>query len=487
MPTGYGFDVRVITPDGRPFEEYGSQRTGQRKIISTKIQAKDNQPFQIRVKTEQPFPFPKEHNARPNPFRRSIGNAGSSKNMYHFGSSGLQDPMDEESNKDEMDCGHGESPSVDYDFVAYVYIDGQPVEECTAVLCTDPKSCEYEPDGYILEGRFDSVGYTSKGPSRPVVVREWVFSSRSIDQLIAKLNIAAADPKIPNDDIDQELDEVTKALADDTLSNPTQRKRGQIEVDIARVHRVGMASQNSPWNRAEDLDGVGDDDLATHSVGLSSRIVRDFNAVEWKLKWHNPREQFFVKFVFQYMAIEKLVNLGLCTAEGKPTDHRGTDKSPSTFGTRPGCLKRVKSVDMDKMKDKMNPIMISSDEDEESPSEATSSSDSEGGQPRARLGARGKRPVRKRRAGAKGKRPRWEAEGDAKFGIEGHVEDEKILEWLRDLFRTESQKEEMQEIQGEEDDVDANGKITETGECTMELDLGPENAIEVYDEDLVEW
>lgn len=471
MPSRHGFTVTVNDVDGRPLTEYGNQSNTRSKVISTKIRAIDGQLFHIKVEPQGPFP-----SAEDDKCRRPVQSTKTRRSdisripgRYNVRSSETQrhatDPEHRQAASD-MECDAAaelDEPTQTrprYDFVAWVYIDGKPNADNGALLPLDPSSEDYSPHGYTLEGRYSALRDVRDESSNNMELQPWRFTSKGIDVLLSRLDLAAADPTIPKNAIEQELDEVTKALAndklaDDSLSAPIRCKPGQIEVKISRVVYAGLTDIGPGWER-DDGEGEdeGEDHDNTHTVEVDKNGTRGERMCA--LKWNRYREDedFFAKFVFLYMGLEKLVNLGLCTPDGKPIElgrSKGCGTRLAILSRSPGqqrsLLKRHKSFgpnDTTVSESQMAKAVLSSDE-EDSTSEGTSSSDYDVLRPRPcprkRRGAidfRKRNQLQKRGVDVDDKVLAWNGGNDANLTLDDPVPGPKLLTGASGLSRRRS-------------------------------------------------
>ncbi|EXJ91054.1 hypothetical protein A1O1_04161 [Capronia coronata CBS 617.96] len=322
MPSAHGFDVYLETNSGEEFPEYGHQHLGgsiaRSKTISTKVQARDRQRFRISVGLELPFPFYGEKGkAALNPTDEQSDRIGDSIGRYNLRSSLSGSKKDQKQDRaSSNNNSSNRTRKVPFNFVAWVYIDGNETPECSQILYTDFNQTPLEP--YTLRGRYTAAhkGRSSGSLQQDIMVQEWFFTPVGIDVLLSKMDIAAPDPKLPANVLEQELDEVIEGLAD--VNAVKRSKPGQIEVRITRIVDLGHGSQ-SDWSRAEE-ESQEEDAEGTHTVSVCEPWQRmRVKACAWRA--YDESEEYYAKFIFQYMAIEKLVNLGLCTADGEPLEH----------------------------------------------------------------------------------------------------------------------------------------------------------------------
>ncbi|KIW89663.1 uncharacterized protein Z519_09819 [Cladophialophora bantiana CBS 173.52] len=373
MPTTQGFEILVEGVDGVPFATYGTKLLSG-GIISTKIQAKNGVTFRIRVKPQFPFPEPRD-------VPQSQGRYKLRPSTQHAGSSDTRDAIDCESSKTS---GKTKDPIC---YVAYVFIDGNKTAECTGVIVVDPERSTYSAKGYVLDGRctlldgLETQNHAEHDLAPNMSVCPWVFTERGIDVLLSRMDISKADPDIPSTKMEQEVADLTQAMADDNLT-PANGKRGQIEVRIVRAVHVAQMSPDSYWKRKEE-GGARSDDDKTHDVTLDWDKEEHVRMIGIKYRRYRRDEAFLCKIIFQYMDIAKLVSLGLCTTDGTPIEHRpgGSNGGPSampfsSLDSQLSPLKRVRYLEPEQGKSGESELDKSqSSEEENSASNTTTDSD----------------------------------------------------------------------------------------------------------------
>ncbi|EXJ56233.1 uncharacterized protein A1O5_12689 [Cladophialophora psammophila CBS 110553] len=342
MPSTQGFEIAVEGADGVPFATYGTKSLSG-GIISMKIQAKNGVTFRIRVKPQFPFP-------EPNDVPQSQSRYKLRPSTQHAAGSDTRDAMDCESSKT---IGKTNDPVC---YIAYVFIDGNKTAECTGIIVVDPKCSAYSAKGCVLDGRCSLLddseiqNHSEHDLAPNMSVCPWVFTERGIDVLLSRMDISKADPDIPSTKMEQEVADLTQAMADDNLT-PAKGKRGEIEVRIVRAVHVARMSPDSYWKRKEE-GGPRSDDDKTHDVTLARDKEEHVRMIGIKYRRYRRDEAFLCKVIFQYMDIAKLVTLGLCTTDGKPIEHRPgrTNGGPlamlsSSLDSQLSPLKRVRYLE----------------------------------------------------------------------------------------------------------------------------------------------
>ncbi|KAL2434984.1 hypothetical protein ABEF95_012021 [Exophiala dermatitidis] len=416
MPSAQGFTVSLVTADGQEFAEYGNQKlpgsASKSSTVSTKVRAKDGEKFKVKIKVEQPFPYPEKKTNNTNAFRP----LASSISRYNLRSSGKALGGNGNGNGSASDNWTNNNRSntlppkpnfekPPYRFVVWVYIDGHEMAECCEFVSTEPSSAQ------VLNGRYTTVNWRRRNGNlkHEVIIQEWMFTPVGIEVLLSKMDIGAADPAArPADAMDQELDDVIQSLEDVNKPEVKKNKPGQIEVRITRIVDLGSGKKGGDWRRDGERNSAAKDvdDNNTHTVGVGEKPRDKLSFTPHAWRPYDDTEEYYARFVFQYMGIEKLVNLGLCTPDGQvvtttPQDAAGGGSSSlsSLTGTdslgshatppkRPiGSESFKKDGNKVKVKVKSEGHMWSSDEDEPAREELSSSDDTDRDRPRKRHGS----------------------------------------------------------------------------------------------------
>ncbi|KAG9767976.1 hypothetical protein ABEF93_003813 [Exophiala dermatitidis] len=411
MPSAQGFTVSLVTADGQEFAEYGNQKlpgsASKSSTVSTKVRAKDGEKFKVKIKVEQPFPYPEKKTNNTNAFRP----LASSISRYNLRSSGKALGGNGNGNGSASDNWTNNNRSntlppkpnfekPPYRFVVWVYIDGHEMAECCEFVSTEPSSPQ------VLNGRYTTVNWRRRNGNlkHEVIIQEWMFTPVGIEVLLSKMDIGAADPAArPADAMDQELDDVIQSLEDVNKPEVKKNKPGQIEVRITRIVDLGSGKKGGDWRRDGERNSAAKDidDNNTHTVGVGEKPRDRLSFTPHAWRPYDDTEEYYARFVFQYMGIEKLVNLGLCTPDGQvvtttQVDAAGSESSPlsaltDSTGSHATPLKRPIGSDSfkqdDKVKIKSEEHMWSSDEDEPAGEELSSSDDTDSDRPRKRHGS----------------------------------------------------------------------------------------------------
>lgn len=404
MPNAHGFTVHLETAAGQKFAEYGHQNlhgpVARSKAVSTKIQAKDGQKFCIAIDVDHSFPYPEKGNRTlASPGKQPV-RTGSGVSRYNLRSSFKQEGSSPEKEDRALTITHSEgaltlqqnpSGKLPFNFVAWVFIDGNEIPECSQILYTGTDRSLSEK--ITLKGRYTAAykNRTAGGAMQDIVIQEWVFTPVGIDVLLSKMDIAAADPDPPASAIEEEMDEMVQGLAE--VNAVKRNKPGQIEVRITRIVDLGRGPK-SDWSRDEEESAEEDDAEATHTVAVCKpqRKMR-VKACAWEP--YDRTEEYYAKFIFQYMGIEKLVNFGLCTPDGKPIKQQAQPKanvSPisslaNSGASQSSSMKRFRGLNKSSgAKGKSGGWSLLSDEEEHDTGD-TSSSSEESDRPRKRHGS----------------------------------------------------------------------------------------------------
>ncbi|EHY60490.1 hypothetical protein HRR83_000247 [Exophiala dermatitidis] len=418
MPSAQGFTVSLVTADGQEFAEYGNQKlpgsASKSSTVSTKVRAKDGEKFKVKIKVEQPFPYPEKKANNTNAFKplassisrynlRSSGKAlGGNGNGNGNGSASDNWTNNNRSNTLPPKPNFEKPP---YRFVVWVYIDGHEMAECCEFVATEPNSPQ------VLNGRYTTVNWRRRNGNlkHEVIIQEWMFTPVGIEVLLSKMDIGAADPATrPSDAMDQELDDVIQSLEDVNKPEVKKNKPGQIEVRITRIVDLGSGKKGGDWRRDGERNSAAKDvdDNNTHTVGVGEKPRDKLSFTPHAWRPYDDTEEYYARFVFQYMGIEKLVNLGLCTPDGQVVTTTTTEQKPQgqnaagsgssplasntgtdSTGSHLTPLKRP--IDSDLFKKDGNKVKVTSEEhmclsDEDQSAGEESSSSDESDRPRKR-------------------------------------------------------------------------------------------------------
>ena len=362
MPVSRGFDISVEGVDGTPFTTYGTRSRGQ--TVYTHIEAEDGARFQVRVKPQAPFPEPSDVAQGP---ERQL------QYRYSLRSSTQQQDVPQ----DTMDCDDSHpAPKTErpFEYFADVYIDGNKKSENNEMIVTDPDARWYEADGSVLRGRLCSVDDTSgdNGQKSDLCANfnifPWMFTKKGIEILLGRMSISKEEADFPPTDMEQELADLTAAMAEDNLSESRASKRGQIEVVISRhICEEDIKPSRRWWGKSDEASASTNDDENTHHITIDSLNNEQIRFGSVKTRRYRPDEDWYTKVVVSYHDRAKLVNLGMAHPDGTPKS-RGTFL-PTLSASPESPLKRIR--DSESAPSKSNDTM-SSDNDE-SPSESSDS------------------------------------------------------------------------------------------------------------------
>ncbi|OCT50334.1 hypothetical protein CLCR_07097 [Cladophialophora carrionii] len=361
MPSVQGFNITVEGVDGTPFTTYGTRSRG--NVVYTSMEARDGARFQIRVKPDFPFPEPKDP---------IVGGEQQPVSRQSLESSGANNAMD-------CDEPYGE-PNRTYEFFASVYIDGNSRSEDNLQIPTEPGEQYYRSEGHVFKGRCcgavmeDDVVSGSDSESGMLtryLVLPWVFRQKGIDVLLGHMNISKTDADIPTTDLEQDLADMTEAMARNGLSKPAGSKRGQIDIIITREVPVKVVRPKK-YGQQEDTVHRDNDDCNTHEVTVDANNKRHIRTTTVTTRPYRADEQFFCKVCISYYDITKLRKLGLCAQDGTPIDRRLL--ALSSRPVSPGPLKRHSHYESGRHGLRTDHPMLS-DGEESASSDSTSDSD----------------------------------------------------------------------------------------------------------------
>ena len=344
MPSIQGFEITMERPDGSALTNYGSRPRS--NTVHTHIEAKDGLKFQIRVKHD--------------PGSEDSGGKSQPRSRYNLRSF-VPDT------KDAMSYTKAESkPKRPYVYFASVFIDGHYQDNVRIRDVSDGK-----PDGHIFEGRSSEVFAAKKsGLFTNLRILPWQFNEKGFDVLFNHMNIAKPDADIPKTEHDEEMAGLSEALAQDSSLDQNTSKRGQIEVIIQRKVQLKKIRRSSPVQDDEESDA---DDNNTHYVAVDRDNEKCVSVITWHTRPYRAEEDFWVKVVFHYHNLAKLVNLGLAHTDSTPVDNqllRALPALPSTPESQNGVLKRLRGAEAEESE-----VKVLSDEDESASSDSSSDSD----------------------------------------------------------------------------------------------------------------
>ncbi|KAK5459806.1 hypothetical protein LTS15_003935 [Exophiala xenobiotica] len=477
MPQAHGFNVTLVNVGGEDYPEYGNQTVGgstsRSRVVSSKVLARDGERFYVKI--QYPSVYASRYDLRSNSNNNSV--------------SGLNHNMAK-----KHQCAN--SNELLYTFSVKIYVNGQEEQECSRILSRDLQEV-------VMKGRYRILSEGRGRRAIDVSVQPWVFTDRGIETLLSRLDLSL-DTQIPESAIEREVDEVADALEKLT---PEKRSRpgGQVEVKISRLIDLGVGVYAGGYRRDEedDMEDIKADGTLAITTDRKSRVRKRV-----QIHAHRPyddKEEFYAKFVLQAMDLPKLVNLGLCTPDGKTTQQRLQGKMPlAIMPSRTACqsspLKRVKTSshgsdsedDDDKMDDSSN---------SDSSSDDGMSSDDDAHRPRKRRAAimHSKTIQAKATPGTAGK-VGWKPEKPS-LTYDGEVAEsrEKWLQIVRANSENASGEDGLQLFKVNTDDPEAgnvpgllllgdvNGNQTEDGKETLELVKVEHSTVEDMGEDKVEW
>ena len=243
-----------------------------------------------------------------------------------------------------------------FDLTASVYIDGHEKPEARQVIYLNPNNTKYYAGGFVFKGRWvapppEQAG--TDGTEAQISIRNWIFKAMpiSVDDLTSRMAICSTEEdREAISDLDLDVDDLQTALSRETLDAGTRPRTGQIEVRIRRII-AGTGISTVPFrpyhyrgtDEIPDLSKgpVGDEcthttTLRTQKDGKGLQEAVKLNTVPWKP--YKKGEDVYVKFVFTYTDRAKLVKLGLCDEDGRPSltdpEWAQEDLPKATTGTR---------------------------------------------------------------------------------------------------------------------------------------------------------
>lgn len=300
---GFSFEVETYG-EGVPLQTYGTRSRGP-YAVTTKIQAQDGVKWQLRVRlTNEPSQYE---------------NAPVDTSDVDMSDADLH-----------VDALRSSRP---FEYVACLRLGDESL--CTSILFTDPRDPEFEPTGYILDGRWRNVrkgGRKGNFESR-VVSDRLIFTENGMGLLFAKLYLNDQDAEMTNE-TQPELTELAE-MAENLSRENRPLEHSEIRVEITRQVLLNKPSSGSGWVRTKS-EGVGGED-GTHRVAFSPSGSTKLTAKFLRSRpWRND-EAFFCYASFHYLHMSKLVKLGLAFPDGTPKPHPAAvlesigDSEPSTL------------------------------------------------------------------------------------------------------------------------------------------------------------
>ena len=190
----------------------------------------------------------------------------------------------------------------------------------------------------------------------------------SVDDLTSRMAICStADAQLPSpsSEEDQALRELTRGLSQDILHENKEPKPGQIEVRMRRIipgapiHGLPFKAYHyAGHDEAVEPSENHVKEGCTHTTQHKSELGSDgkptavrMNTVAWKP--FNTKEDLYASFIFSYMDRTKLVKLGFCDENGKPTVAEKSRSSQPLMVLTPSKLrKRPDNDDGDELRAK---------------------------------------------------------------------------------------------------------------------------------------
>jgi len=472
MPQAHGFNVTLVSVDGEDYVEYGNQTVGgsasRSRVVSSKVLARDGERFCVKIR--YPSVYAPRYELRSN-----------------FNNSSVDGPDDNMALENQR-ANSNEPP---YKFALKVYVNGEEEQECSKILSPGLQEV-------VMTGRYKILSKGTGQRAIDVSVQPWIFTDRGIETLLSRLDLSL-DTHIPESSIEREVHEVADAL-EDLTPEKRSRRLGQVEVKIYRLIDLGVGSYQGSYRKDEDqdTDDINADGTLAITTDRKSQVLKRLNMHAYEA--YDDNEEFYAKFVLQAMDLPKLVNLGLCTPDGKPTQQRWQGKMPlAIMPSSSTCLsspmKRVKTSSHGSDSEDGDDKMDDSSDSGNSSDEATSS-DEDSHRPRKRRGAiMQSKTMQGRVTPATSRKIGWKPEKPSlTYGVEVDKSREKWLQIVRangedgfQLVKANTDDTEASNEQGQLLLGDANGNQTGDGKETQELVKIEHSTVEDMGEDQVEW
>ncbi len=336
MPKRRGIDVHVTDTKSNAFTEYGLQSdrrfTSDKSRVSTFIEAKTGVQFLIEVTVDNPFMFDEDLDPVARLAAAVQGQLPASQAQKEHNTRTKHFDANRPTEEEVRGC-VGVPPAVTkvpFDLMVSVFIDGHAKPECRQMIYLDPSHPRYH-SRCVLKGRWVDPGDAASRRGKAGLL-QWVFADRGIDHLLEQLDVNRTLDQASTNLDEADIEAVRDRLGEDMFEDREDKrmKAGQIEVCLRRVISIEDGSGDQkfrPYHFAgsdEKPREVGDD--CTHttsfvpkasSTGPSKIETFALRHVPWA--FYKNGEDFWQKFVFNYTARHKLVNLGLSGADGKPT------------------------------------------------------------------------------------------------------------------------------------------------------------------------
>ncbi|KAJ9603968.1 hypothetical protein H2200_011490 [Cladophialophora chaetospira] len=388
-----GFEVTVEEADGTPFQMYGTRKRG--SIMYTSIEAKDGVRFNVRIRPANPFPEPAD------------ANIDGSRKRYTLRSSS-RDAVE-----DAMDCDESVlKPKRGYDFFGYVYIDGNYKADDSVLIATEPGAEFYSSKGQVFEGRCcdapedddaSSDGDVESDSRHSFHILPWIMRDKGVDVWLGNMDLSKDNAEVATTDHDKQMADIEEAIADDSLSESANRKRGHIEIVIRRETELS-AIRRKKRSKSSVREDLGDDAGSTHEIIVDENNKQHCRSEVVRTRRFREDEEFYCKIDIAYHDLAKLKNLGLANRDGSATSRQQQRilASSSSPESQTPVLKRLRDLDLKSD----NTISDANSSDEESGS-SDESSDSDAPRPHKRRAIPG---IRKTKRRSKTKTSSWGAQ-----------------------------------------------------------------------------
>lgn len=361
MPKRLGVNVNVIDTSNNALIEYGLQSdrrfTGDKSKVSTFIEAKNGIQFLIRLIVDNPFKFEEDldpvarlaaalgQQQAPAPQVRSEHNT----RTKHF-----DDNRPAEEKLSGLLIEPAAVSQIPFDLMVSVFIDGRAKPECRQMIYLDHNHPRYNAH-CVLKGRWIDPGIASSHDGKAGLL-QWVFSDRGIDHILGQLDVKKVLDKASTDVREAQFqaicDDVGEGIFEDLKDK--KMKAGQIEVRLRRVVTLESDPVDQKF-KAYHYAGNDEkprriDDDCTHTTSFMPKTasaeggkIETFALRHVAWAYYKKGEDFWAKFVFNYTARHKLVNLGLSDPDGKPARGGRAQQAEPDPSSRRG-KKRASSI-----------------------------------------------------------------------------------------------------------------------------------------------
>lgn len=362
MPKRLGVEVNVTDTHHNTFTEYSLQPnrrfTGKRPNFETFIEAKNGIQFLIQVTVDNPFKFEEDltpvakFGATINKQEAPVRQVTSEHNTRtkHF-----DDNRPAEEELGGLLIEPSAASTVPFDLMVSIFIDGRAKPECRQMIYLDHKHPRYDAR-CVLKGRWVDVGDASSRDGKAGLL-QWVFSDRGVDHILGQLNVKKVLDKADTDVREAQFKTICGDFGEGLFEDPEDKimKVGQIEV---RVRRVVVQESENVEQKFKAYHYAGCDekprdihDDCTHTTSFMPKTapagpgkIETFALRHVAWAYYKKGEDFWSKFIFNYTARHKLVNLGLSRPDGTLALRRRMQPAEPDPSSKRG-KKRASSID----------------------------------------------------------------------------------------------------------------------------------------------